>query len=156
MTPESNRQPVEENFSATNITTGLNATNDSDSEDEDAQIAGYMPLSQNPADIDTNLADLENDDNEWIAAPVITNETLALSAESNAQDCPVEVRQVWESTRNRSDIDLDSDKIDQVKTVMASFSLPNTSIPEWANSISEEQWKEQLMERIRRMQQRDT
>lgn len=60
--------------------------------------------------------------------------------------------QVWSSSCNHSNIDMDADKINQVKHVMASFSLPNTAIPEWANTVSEEQWKEQLMDRIKTIQ----
>lgn len=56
---------------------------------------------------------------------------------------------------SRSNIDLDAEKIDQVKNVMASISLPSTSIPSWANTISEDQWKEQLMIRIKKMQENE-
>ena len=40
--------------------------------------------------------------------------------------------------------------------MMATFTLPTTAIPEWANSISEEQWKERLIDRIKEMQNRET
>lgn len=40
--------------------------------------------------------------------------------------------------------------------MMASFSLPTTAIPEWANSVSEEQWKDQLIDRIKEIQERET
>lgn len=47
---------------------------------------------------------------------------------------------------------MDADKINQVKSMMASFTLPITAIPEWAKAISEDQWKEQLIGRIKEMQ----
>lgn len=34
---------------------------------------------------------------------------------------------------------------------MANFALPQASIPEWAQSISEEQWKQTLNEQIERL-----
>lgn len=66
-----------------------------------------------------------------------------------------ETIEVWSSPHNRSNIDMDADKINQVKSMMASFTLPVTAIPEWAKSISEEQWKEQLIGRIKEMQNRE-
>lgn len=63
--------------------------------------------------------------------------------------------EVWSYPYNRSDIDLDAAKIKQVKSVMASITLPETSIPQWANAISEDQWKEQLLVRIKEMQNKD-
>lgn len=63
--------------------------------------------------------------------------------------------QVWSSSILSKNIDMDADKINQVKHVMASFSLPNAAIPEWANTVSEEQWKEELMDRIKSMQRKN-
>lgn len=50
---------------------------------------------------------------------------------------------------------MDADKINQVKSMMATFTLPSTAIPEWANTISEEEWKEQLIDRIKEMQNKE-
>lgn len=71
------------------------------------------------------------------------------------QNCPSEIQQVWSCSSNRSDIDLDATKIKEVKSVMASIKLPETSIPQWANTISEDQWKEQLLVRIREIQNKN-
>lgn len=38
---------------------------------------------------------------------------------------------------------------------MASIKLPESSIPQWANTISEDQWKEQLLVRIKEMQNKE-
>jgi hypothetical protein len=77
--------------------------------------------------------------------PVLNNEGESL--------IPAETLEVWSSQSHTSNIELDADKINQVKTAMASFTLPSTAIPEWANSISEDQWKEQLIHRIQEIQQ---
>ena len=39
---------------------------------------------------------------------------------------------------------------------MASITIPEACIPQWANAISEEQWKEQLLIRIKQMQDKDS
>lgn len=36
-------------------------------------------------------------------------------------------------------------------SAMANFALPQTSIPEWAQTITEEQWKETLNDRIEKL-----
>jgi len=66
------------------------------------------------------------------------------------------VLEVWSCSENRTDIDLDAAKIKQVKSVMASITLPETSIPQWASAISEEQWKEQLLVRIKKIQNKES
>lgn len=71
------------------------------------------------------------------------------------QSCSSEVLEVWSCPHNRSDIDLDATKIKEVKSVMASITIPEACIPQWANAISEEQWKEQLLIRIKQMQNKD-
>jgi len=72
------------------------------------------------------------------------------------QSCSSEVLEVWSCSHNRSDIDLDATKIKEVKSVMASITIPEACIPQWANAISEEQWKEQLLIRIKQMQDKDS
>jgi len=67
-----------------------------------------------------------------------------------------EVLEVWSCSHNRSDIELDATKIKEVKSVMASITIPEASIPQWANAISEEQWKEQLLVRIKQMQNKES
>lgn len=66
-----------------------------------------------------------------------------------------ETIEVWSSPHNPSNIDMDADKINQVKSMMASFTLPTTAIPEWANTVSEEEWKERLIGRIKEIQSRE-
>lgn len=66
-----------------------------------------------------------------------------------------ETIEVWSSPHNRSNIDMDTDKINQVKSMMASFTLPTTAIPEWANTVSEDEWKERLIGRIKEIQNRE-
>lgn len=36
-------------------------------------------------------------------------------------------------------------------SAMANFALPQASIPEWAQSINEEQWKQTLKDRIEKL-----
>jgi hypothetical protein len=41
-----------------------------------------------------------------------------------------------------------SQQVEQVKAAMANFSLPASAIPGWASAVPEEQWKQQLLNRI--------
>ncbi|XP_066593264.1 male-enhanced antigen 1 [Prorops nasuta] len=150
MSPEPSQEPIEENLSAPNLT-DTRMTNDSDSEDEDAGMAGYIPLSQIPTDSDLILGDEEEE--EWTAGS--TNQAMEDLSIDSHQEYSSETIEVWSTTSPCSDINLDAEKINQVKSMMAAFTLPTTAIPEWANAVSEEQWKEQLMGRIKEIQNKD-
>ncbi|XP_043525214.1 male-enhanced antigen 1 [Frieseomelitta varia] len=152
MSPDPTQEPVEESLNVPNLPLdrGMNA---SDSEDDDIGMAGYVPLSQIPADSDPML--YEDEDDEWISNAGESNQTLRPPILESQNASMSETIEVWSSPRNRSNIDMDADKINQVKSMMASFTLPITAIPEWAKAISEEQWKEQLIGRIKEMQNRE-
>ncbi|XP_043583634.1 male-enhanced antigen 1 [Bombus pyrosoma] len=152
MSPDPTQEPIEESLNIPNLPLDR-GTNASDSEDDDIGMAGYVPLSQIPADSDPML--YEDEDDEWITSAAETNQTLRSPILESQDDCMSETIEVWSSPHNRSNIDMDADKINQVKSMMASFTLPVTAIPEWAKAISEEQWKEQLIGRIKEMQNRE-
>ncbi|EZA60349.1 hypothetical protein DMN91_010987 [Ooceraea biroi] len=154
MSPEPTQEPIQETLTVSNASLGARMANDSDSEDEDMGMAGYVPLSQVSTDADPILDDDEND--EWLSGIGESSQAQASSSTVDSQQsCSSEVLEVWSCSQNRTDIDLDAAKIKQVKSVMASIKLPETSIPQWASAISEEQWKEQLLVRIKEMQNKD-
>ncbi|XP_014602205.1 PREDICTED: male-enhanced antigen 1 [Polistes canadensis] len=153
MSPEPTEEPIKESLNVPNLTVDTRMTTDSESEDEDVGMTGYMPLSQLPTDSDLILEDDEDD--EWISQTGEINHAIPVSLNDSQQLCFSETIEVWSSPSNRSNIDMDTDKINQVKSMMASFTLPSTAIPEWANTISEEEWKEQLIDRIKEMQNKE-
>lgn len=154
MSPDPTQEPVEETLSVPNLPFDARGTNESDSEDDEVGVAGYLPLSQVPADSDPIL--YEDEDSEWIWSNTgEPSQVLRASSLESQNDSLSETIEVWSSSHNRSNIDMDADKIDQVKSMMATFTLPVTAIPEWAKTISEEQWKEQLIGRIKEMQNRE-
>lgn len=153
MSPEPTQEPIQESLTASNIPLDTRMANDSDSEDEDMGMTGYIPLSQVPTDADPILDEDEND--EWLSGVSESNQAPPTPIIEAHQSCASEVLEVWSCPYNRSNIDLDAAKIKQVKSVMASITLPETSIPQWASAISEDQWKEQLLVRIKEMQNKD-
>ncbi|XP_029044030.1 male-enhanced antigen 1 [Osmia bicornis bicornis] len=152
MSPDPTQEPADAKLNAPNLLLETERTNDSDSED-DVGMAGYVPLSQIPTDSDPIL--YEDEDDEWISNAGEPSQTLPPMLLESQQDYMSETIEVWSSPCNRSNIDMDADKISQVKSMMASFTLPTTAIPEWAKTISEEQWKEQLIGRIKEIQNRE-
>lgn len=48
-----------------------------------------------------------------------------------------------------------TEQAEQVRAAMADFALPASAIPDWASEVPEEQWKQQLLDRIQRLQQGD-
>lgn len=155
MSPEPTQEPVQENLTVSNVVLDPRAANDEeDSDDEDMGMAGYMPLSQVPTDADPILGEEEND--EWLSGFGESTQASSVPTTETQQNCSSEILEVWSCSNNRSDIDLDATKIKEVKSVMASITIPETSIPQWASTISEEQWKEQLLIRIKQMQNKDS
>lgn len=55
MSPDPTQQPIEETLSAPHLQFDARGTNESDSEDDDVGMAGYVPLSQVPTDSDPML-----------------------------------------------------------------------------------------------------
>ncbi|XP_076767040.1 male-enhanced antigen 1 [Xylocopa sonorina] len=153
MSPDPTQEPIEETLNVPNLPLDPRGTNESDSEDDDVGMAGYVLLSQIPTDSDPIL--YEDDDDEWISNAGEPSQVLRAPTLEAQRDCISETIEVWSPPYNRSNIDMDADKINQVKSMMASFTLPITAIPEWARAISEEQWKQQLIGRIKEMQNRE-
>lgn len=153
MSPEPMQEPVDDGLNTQNLPTTVRAVNDSDSDDEDDGTAGYVPLSQIPTDNDPILD--EDEENDWVSNGNDVDSSIPDAELDVQQGYSPETIEVWSSPHNRSSIDMDTEKINQVKSMMASFTLPNSAIPEWASTISEDQWKEQLIGRIKEMQNRD-
>lgn len=55
MSPDPTQEPIEETLSTPNLSLDTRGINTSDSEDDDIGMAGYVPLSQIPADSDPML-----------------------------------------------------------------------------------------------------
>jgi hypothetical protein len=64
-----------------------------------------------------------------------------------------ELREVWSGSSHGDSIEMGSEQAEQVRAAMANFSLPASAIPGWASAVPEEQWKQQLLDRIQRQQQ---
>ncbi|XP_068632823.1 male-enhanced antigen 1 [Battus philenor] len=120
----------------------LNGNHNEESDDE-IEYFGYQPLPQGPngsvMDLNESDDDVENSDEQQ--AP--TQDVPAIEPIENAL-----VREVWSAPRTSDPIQMDNERVQQVMSAMANFALPETSIPEWAQSISEDQWKQTLNDRL--------
>jgi len=59
MSPEPTQEPIQETLTVSNASLDARTMNESDSEDEDMGMAGYIPLSQVSTDADPILDDDE-------------------------------------------------------------------------------------------------
>jgi len=59
MSPEPTQEPIQETLTVPNASLDARMANESDSEDEDMGMAGYIPLSQVSTDADPILDDDE-------------------------------------------------------------------------------------------------
>ncbi|XP_071536501.1 uncharacterized protein [Panulirus ornatus] len=51
---------------------------------------------------------------------------------------------VWNSSPAPDRLVLDGNKVEEIKSVMASFTLPQSAVPVWAQNLSEDEWKDQI------------
>ncbi|XP_074107152.1 male-enhanced antigen 1 [Cotesia typhae] len=157
MSPEPTHQPMNQDFITENSSINRIAENhESDSDDDEIETAGYLPLSQVPTDSDLIIdhPDNDNEDDETISSIIDSTPQIALPIpELQSQPTP-ETLHLWSSSaNNNSNIDLDPVKINQVKSMMANFVLPETAIPEWASTVTEDMWKSQLVNRIKEIRE---
>ncbi|KAL7301648.1 hypothetical protein TKK_0005655 [Trichogramma kaykai] len=152
MSPEPVQEPTD-TLNTSNISDAAIITNESDSDEEEVGAAGYEPLPQAP--VEGEQSEDENEDDEEIEFGI----THMGGEPDHLQDAPEssvppETLEVWSSSSSNV-IELDENKINQVKSAMASFTLPSTAIPEWASSVSEDQWKDQLIQRLKKLKKDD-
>uniref|UniRef100_A0A182LSA0 Male-enhanced antigen 1 n=1 Tax=Anopheles culicifacies TaxID=139723 RepID=A0A182LSA0_9DIPT len=139
-----------------NNTVHLEPMSDDESDNEsfvDANgYAGYQPLNMDEQNQTNRRTSLMEDDLE---SGVGDGEPAGFDAgsTSNAEFLNVDV---WNAPRpNELSIELDSSKAAEIVNVMAGIKLPTTAVPEWARGVPEEEWKENLLQRIRQRQQTD-
>lgn len=65
-----------------------------------------------------------------------------------------ELREIWSGSSSGNNIEMGSEQAEQVRAAMANFALPASAIPSWASAVPEEQWKQELLDQIQRLQQR--
>nr|XP_045594937.1 uncharacterized protein LOC123755970 [Procambarus clarkii] len=73
--------------------------------------------------------------------------TTVLDDESSRQrlsEVVAERAVIWNSSPTSDRLILDGNKVEEIKSVMASFTLPQSAIPAWAQNLSEEDWKDQV------------
>uniref|UniRef100_V5I947 Male-enhanced antigen 1 n=1 Tax=Anoplophora glabripennis TaxID=217634 RepID=V5I947_ANOGL len=136
----------------------IRATNDvilvtDDEEDSDDQetvvLDEYQPLAtEDIGDLHQSSSDDEGHDVQ-ITNSTPTNDSVVPPITPMEE---VIVKEVWSGPPPKSvDIEMDSKRVDEVKQVMMNVTLPQSSIPEWAANIPEEEWKNQLMKRLQNM-----
>lgn len=168
-TPEPSREPYDENLSTAEVGIVMAEQDSSDSEDENAVYSGYQLLTQVPTDL-PNSGNEDVDDSMragdlpesskadgMLAAAVDIEDTGAsqmVSYQCNFEnERRSELREVWSGSSHGDSIEMGSEQAEQVRAAMANFSLPASAIPGWASAVPEEQWKQQLLDRIQRQQQ---
>lgn len=135
----------------------INNPNDDDDGDEN-EYSGYEPLGHSgglmnipyATDDDEDDGDSDDSDNEFHNAEIIP-EPQAPCPEAEIE------REVWSAPRpTELNIELDTTKTEQILSAMAAILLPTSAIPDWAQNVPEEKWKEDLLVKIRGKQETKT
>ncbi|KAF2883982.1 hypothetical protein ILUMI_22180 [Ignelater luminosus] len=123
---------------------------DSDSDEDDNALSGYEPLPLAPPEDLNNDESSDSEDDSGVGSGGQPSEESLPPINRIENQL---VGEVWSGpSPSAVDIKMDSNKVDEVKQVMANITLPPSSIPEWANNIPEEQWKQHLLSRLHDLQ----
>uniref|UniRef100_A0A182F4G0 Male-enhanced antigen 1 n=1 Tax=Anopheles albimanus TaxID=7167 RepID=A0A182F4G0_ANOAL len=113
--------------------------------------AGYQPLSvdeRNPSTIRMTPMDIDEAHSDESEAGIVVADT---DTTNHVEFLNLDV---WNAPRPEElNIDIDANKAAEIVNVMAGIKLPTTAVPEWARGVPEEEWKENLLQRIRQRQQ---
>lgn len=151
----------------------------SESDEEDLGYQGYQLLPQDPDNITVGYQNMDNGDNDidtenptngnaaepmssQIDAVIMSSldqEDLSVSAAGDATglegatgtiDPETEERsELWNVPRSTQNLEITQDQADKVRAAMSGFSLPTSSQPDWAKLIPEDQWKTQLIAKLK-------
>lgn len=167
--PEPPQEPYNENLSTSEAGVIVIEQDSSDSEDDNPDYSGYQLLAQAPHDLPSS-GNEDTDDSECageLPASFEVAGTYSATVDSDdsgashmaSDQCNfenerhAELREVWSGSSNADSIEMGSERAEEVRAAMANFALPVSAIPDWASAVPEEQWKQQLLDRIQRLQQ---
>jgi len=127
----------------------------SDDENEEENTNGYVMISQDEGNIHGNAEEQSMSIQDEVAALVRAAQTdennlspdtqtlIAEAQESQRKEATEEMCKIWADSNSRGDsIKLDDEKVETIKTLMASIRLP--SVPAWASNEETEIWKQKL------------
>ncbi|XP_075153127.1 uncharacterized protein LOC142226795 [Haematobia irritans] len=172
--PELPNDPGDDNLRAAHISQNPPIIPSDESDESEDNYDGYQPLSMVDGEMETSIALQDEEyENEIIDEHNRFNraqQTIPIEGNNQEEESyenaevthgdpnlpPIESidseieREVWSQPRPEElQIELDSNKTQQILNAMANFTLPNVGVPVWAEGVPEERWKEELLQRIR-------
>lgn len=150
---------------------------DSDNNDvagtENSPYSGYEQLTFDGESYNVGVPDpSEDEEEEELTDPIADPQPVITAAVDYPADfaeiecaggsngfpdvVPVDLeiaQEIWNAApqpERANAIELDDQRTNQIMTLMSGISLPSTAIPEWAQNLSEDKWKNDLLEKIRR------
>nr|CAD7447573.1 unnamed protein product [Timema bartmani] len=158
-------------------------SSDSEDEVAEPSEQGYQPLSQeDPSSLvvtQSGSSDEESNENAsggvcidgphgeeaaidmGIKLNTTSNERKGSFSKETSDEIPIhfnvhttgEQVEVWSNPTAQPNIEIGAEQAEQIRTAMSSFTLPSSAIPAWAASVPEDEWKQQLLARIKNLQQ---
>lgn len=140
------------NNSAPILIHNLNLNDDNENEDDENEYSGYEPLGHAGGGFNIPYATDDDDDDDSDESDNEVNDLETAQVQDPQAPCPeAEIeREVWNAPRpSELNIELDTTRTEQIMSAMAGISLPTSAIPDWAQNVPEEKWKEDLLVKIR-------
>jgi len=134
----------------------------SDSEEEVPFNNGYELLPQDGDDqgYDDNAANIDSEDDEGNESgdhesqpTQSVQDMMSQAVLSSELERREEQAELWRAPVSPQDNQqMDKEHMEKIMSAMAGFSLPSSAVPSWATVIPEEEWKTQLVSKIRSTQ----
>ncbi|XP_031551037.1 male-enhanced antigen 1-like [Actinia tenebrosa] len=127
-----------------NIVQESSSSGEDDEEEQqlDASPQGYIPLSMNDAS-ETSEAFLQELKEDSTASESHENQEAQIH-EIHGNQAASRLSDSQHNDANE-ELPMDNDKVNLIQQVMSKIALPPSSIPEWANVIPEDKWKNSLL-----------
>lgn len=136
-----------------------NSSSDDDHQTNDEQSNGYHPLSQ---DLNVSVTQrheqdigVRNDDDDddrfyrFVVHRIQTSiEERTANASQNLNETNHSIDSVWTNHPTTENFTFDESKAEYIKTRMLAIQLPESSIPNWAQTCSEQEWQEKLRQKM--------
>lgn len=143
-----------------------------DDEDEEFEnFQGYQPLPQEPDSEMEPVPSHDGDGNSGATASAVESSinidnvlmhTMDSQAFENAPGGNIfdvqgdsqedEINRLWNTPRpkeTKQSLSIDEDQAEKIKAAMSGFVIPKASHPNWANFLPEDEWKSQVLQKVR-------
>ena len=116
--------------------------------DENEQNSGYELLPQNEPEPEIEDSPQTLDEILRQIEPSEQVQNLIQESQRNQIVEEVQERQAIFNDNQNDSIEMNKDRVETIRTAMAGFQLPTSSIPSWATNLSDDDWQKMVADKL--------